>query len=117
MVTADLVGSGECQAIRGEACPMTIPIANGPRRTALITGASGGIGAELALLFARDGYDLVLVARSPDKLARLAERLERDHPISVRALLQDLTQPEAPAQIHAELTAASARIDVLVNNA
>jgi short-subunit dehydrogenase len=96
---------------------MTTPIGNRPRRTALITGASGGIGTELALLFARDGYDLVLVARSPDKLARFAERLERDHPISVRALPKDLAQPGVPAQIHAELAEASVRVDALVNNA
>jgi short-subunit dehydrogenase len=92
-------------------------VANGSRKTALITGASGGIGAELARLFARDGYDLILVARSPDKLARLAEQLERDRPISVRILSKDLSNPEAPAQIHAELAAASVPVDVLVNNA
>jgi uncharacterized protein len=96
---------------------MKSPVANGPRKTALITGASGGIGSDLALLFARDGYDLVLIARDPDKLARLAERLERDQPISVRILAKDLAQPGAPAQIHAELAAASVRVDVLVNNA
>jgi short-subunit dehydrogenase len=91
--------------------------ANESRRTALITGASGGIGAELAFLFARDGYDLVLVARSADKLAGLAERLERDHPISVRIMPRDLSNPETPAQIQAELAAASVPVDVLVNNA
>jgi short-subunit dehydrogenase len=91
--------------------------ANGSRRTALITGASGGIGAELARLFAGDGYDLVLVARSADKLARLAEQLARDHPIAVRIMPKDLSNPEAPAQIQAELAAASVRVDVLVNNA
>jgi uncharacterized protein len=96
---------------------MNPPIGNGPRQTALITGASGGIGAELALLFARDGYDLILIARNLDKLAQLAERLERDYPISVRALPRDLSQPGAPAQVHSELAAASVRVDVLVNNA
>ena len=53
---------------------MKSPAANTLRKSALITGASGGIGVELARLFARDGYDLVLVARDQDKLARLAER-------------------------------------------
>jgi short-subunit dehydrogenase len=96
---------------------MNPAVANGSRKTALITGASGGIGAELARLFARDGYDLVLVARSADKLSRLAEELKRDHPVSVRILPEDLANPEAPGQIHEELAAASVRVDVLVNNA
>lgn len=89
----------------------------GQGKTALITGASGGIGYELALLFARDGYDLVLVARSKDKLEALAERLEREHGISVRALFKDLSQPEAPEEIYSELGAESVKVDVLVNNA
>jgi len=96
---------------------MKSPAANTLRKSALITGASGGIGVELARLFARDGYDLVLVAPDQDKLARLAEQLDRDHSIAVRTLPKDLSNPEAPAQIHAELAAASVRVDVLVNNA
>jgi short-subunit dehydrogenase len=96
---------------------MKPPITNGLRKTALITGASGGIGAELALLLAHNGYDLVLIARSPDKLAQLAERLEHELPISVRVLAKDLAQQGAPSQIHADLAAASVRVDVLVNNA
>ncbi len=47
--------------------------------TALITGASGGIGYQLALIFGREGYDCVLVARSRDKLEALAQRLRREH--------------------------------------
>jgi len=86
-------------------------------KVALVTGASGGIGYELALLLARDGYDLVLVARSADRLAALAERLERDHGVSVRVMARDLAAPGAPEEIHAELAAQSVGVDVLVNNA
>ncbi|HYR61200.1 MAG TPA: SDR family oxidoreductase [Actinomycetota bacterium] len=87
------------------------------RRLALITGASGGIGYELALLFAKDGYDLVLVARSAEKLSALAQRLQHDHGVQVRRIVKDLAAPGAPAEIHAELAAASVHVDVLVNNA
>jgi short-subunit dehydrogenase len=92
-------------------------VVDASRRTALITGASGGIGVELALLFARDGYDLVLVARNGDDLAQVAARLEREHRVAVRILPKDLAEPGAPAEIQAELAAAAVRIDVLVNNA
>jgi short-subunit dehydrogenase len=84
---------------------------------ALVTGASGGIGEELARILARHGHDLVLVARSADKLAALAERLELDHGIKVRAIAKDLARPEAAAEIHEALAAESLAVDVLVNNA
>ncbi len=90
---------------------------DGHRKTALITGASGGIGLELALLFAEDGYDLVLVARSEAKLAALAGKLEGQYGISVRTVLRDLSQPEAPDDVHAGLARESVNVDVLVNNA
>jgi short-subunit dehydrogenase len=93
------------------------PRESGLRRTALITGASGGIGRELALLFAQDGYDLVLVARSRDKLDELAGKVQREHGISVRVSSKDLCQPGAPEELYAELAAQGADIHVLVNNA
>ena len=83
--------------------------------TALITGASGGIGLELARVFAEHGHDLVLVARSVEKLEALAAELEARHPIRARALAADLREPEAPARI--ESSVAGETIDVLVNNA
>lgn len=86
-------------------------------KTALITGASGGIGYELALLFARDGYDCILVARSQDKLKELAERLEREHRVKTLVLAKDLARPSAVDEIYEEVTAASMHVDVLVNNA
>lgn len=86
-------------------------------KTALVTGASGGIGYELALLFARDGYDCVLVARSQDKLKELAERLESEHRVKTLVLAKDLAKPSAVDEIYEEVTAASMHVDVLVNNA
>jgi short-subunit dehydrogenase len=85
--------------------------------TALVTGASGGIGEELARLFAADGHDLVLVARSRDKLARLAEELTGRHGVGVRVLASDLARPEAPREIFEELGADGVGVDALVNNA
>ena len=85
--------------------------------TALITGASGGIGYELAKLFARDNYNLVLVARSVDKLAQLAAELERAYQIRATAVRADLAQSSGPDQVFAATQQAGIEIDVLVNNA
>lgn len=87
------------------------------RQTALITGASSGIGYELAKIFARDRYNLVLVARRSDLLVSLGEELQTKFDITVHVLIQDLALPEAPAQIFAELQQSGINIDVLVNNA
>ena len=87
------------------------------RKLALVTGASGGIGYELAEVLARHGHDLVLVARRADKLAALAERLEMDHGVRVRVIARDLARPEAPAEVHEALAAEGLTVDILVNNA
>ncbi|HEX8337138.1 MAG TPA: SDR family oxidoreductase [Pyrinomonadaceae bacterium] len=87
------------------------------KMTALVTGASGGIGEELARLFAADGHGLVLVARSRDKLARLAEELQGRHGVAARVLAADLARPDAPREIFDELQGAGVAIDALVNNA
>ena len=79
--------------------------------TALVTGASGGIGEDLARLFAEDGHDLVLVARSRDKLARISEELSGKHNINARVAAYDLSRPEAPREIYDELQAADVQID------
>jgi len=86
-------------------------------KTALITGASGGIGYELALLFARDGFDCILVARSEDKLTELATRLEREHRVKTTVIARDLSRPSAVDEIYEAVIAAAMPVDVLVNNA
>src|SRR5687768_4295638 len=87
------------------------------RQTALVTGASSGIGLELAREFAAGGYDLVLVARSEKKLEELAAELRERHGVDARVLARDLARPESPEEIFAELQAAGVAVDVLVNNA
>ena len=78
--------------------------------SALITGASGGIGLELARIFAREGFELVLVARNRERLEQIAAELK---PASVRVIAVDLTAANAPQEIQREIPA----VDVLVNNA
>jgi uncharacterized protein len=87
------------------------------RKTALITGASFGIGAEFARIFAREGYNLVLVARSADKLRQIASELEKAHGTRSLILAADLTDPGAPAYVIDQTTRADIQVDVLVNNA
>ena len=87
------------------------------KMTALVTGASGGIGLELARLLAADGHDLVLVARSGDKLARLAEEVSGKHDITARVLTADLARAEAPQEIFDDLEAKGVAVDALINNA
>ena len=86
-------------------------------KTALITGASGGIGYELALHFARDRFDCILVARSRDKLDELAARLESEFRVKTLVVARDLSKSTAVDEIYEEVSAASMSIDVLVNNA
>src|SRR5271156_1694618 len=87
------------------------------RKTALITGASFGIGMEFARIFAREGYNLVLVARSADQLRQLASELEKAHGARSLILATDLTEPGASAYVLDQTTRADIQIDVLVNNA
>ena len=85
--------------------------------TALVTGASGGIGEELAKLLASKGCDLVLVARSGDKLSRLAEALTAAHKVQAHAFPIDLSTAASPAQVQAFLETKKIEVDFLVNNA
>jgi len=87
------------------------------REVALITGASMGIGKELARIFAADGRDLVLVARSEDRLRSLAQELEGAHGITAHVVPADLADPVAPAAIFASLQSKGIEVDYLVNNA
>jgi uncharacterized protein len=85
--------------------------------TALITGASSGIGLELAKCFAADGCRLVLVARNLTALEKLAEELRQKNKIETIILSADLSRPETPKQIFDKLAAQKVSVDVLVNNA
>lgn len=87
------------------------------RKTALITGASFGIGSEFARIFAREGYNLVLVARTADKLRQLASELEKAYGTRSLILAADLTDPGAPAYVLDQTKRADIQVDVLVNNA
>jgi short-subunit dehydrogenase len=87
------------------------------RQTVLVTGASSGIGLELAREFAAGGYGLVLVARSEKRLEELAAELRGRHGAEARVVARDLARPESPEEIFAELQGAGVAVDVLVNNA
>lgn len=89
--------------------------AGGPRRNALVTGASTGIGRTFAERLARDQYDLVLVARDAGRLEALAKRLASERGIEARVLAADLTDPASLARVEAEI--AERPPDLLVNNA
>src|ERR1022692_3229530 len=86
-------------------------------QTALITGSSGGIGYELAKLFARDRYNLVLVARSADKLNQVAAELQSQFGVSVKTFALDLSAAPAPRFLFDQLQREAVAVDVLVNNA
>lgn len=85
--------------------------------TALVTGASSGIGLELARCFAADRVDLVLVARRRGRLEELAAELRKAHNVKVRVLDKDLSRPAAAEEIYLQLEAEGLDVDYLVNNA
>ncbi|ATX76454.1 MAG: SDR family oxidoreductase [Reinekea forsetii] len=85
--------------------------------TALITGASGGIGLELARIHAQKGGNLILVARSEAKLNALAEELSAQHGISVTVIVEDLAQPESAQRIFDQTEKLGLQVDTLINNA
>ncbi len=87
------------------------------RPIALVTGASRGIGIELARMFAEHGHDLVVVARNQADLERLADELRSKLGTNVTVLVYDLTDRTSPERIFAELEQRGLQIDVLVNNA
>jgi hypothetical protein len=87
------------------------------RGTALVTGASSGIGLELATLLAGGGHDLVLIARDRERLEEIARGLREEFGVAATILAEDLTHPAAPERIGRELESRALSIDVLVNNA
>ena len=86
-------------------------------KTALITGASSGIGKELAKIHAEKGGDLVIVARSENKLIELKNELENKFNVKVYVIVKDLTKADAPKEIHEQITSENIKIDYLINNA
>ena len=87
------------------------------RKTALITGATRGIGYELTKLFAGDYYDLVLVARNKDKLKEIEEDLSNKCDIDILIIAKDLSVPNAAIEIFNEIEEKQIVVDILVNNA
>lgn len=88
-----------------------------PRKVALVTGASAGLGEQFATLFARDGSDVVVVARNEARLEHLAEMLRRVHNVAVHVMPADLTHPDAPEKLFAACQAKGLEVEYLVNNA
>ncbi|WP_439027620.1 SDR family NAD(P)-dependent oxidoreductase [Haloarchaeobius sp. DT45] len=86
------------------------------RDTALVTGASSGIGRELARQFARHGHDLVLVARREDELAAVADELESRHGIDATSIPKDLDDEAAPQELYDEVHERGLDVGILVNN-
>lgn len=85
--------------------------------TALITGASAGLGRDFARLFASDGHDVVLVARRRDRLEDLGAELEHTHGVKAHVLPTDLGNPDAPQHVADHLQASGIEVEFLVNNA
>lgn len=86
-------------------------------RTALITGASGGIGLALAECFAKDGHELVITARSKKDLDTAARKLEKAGAAGVRIFVEDLRKPEGPQRLYDSLAKENVEVDYLINNA
>jgi short-subunit dehydrogenase len=85
--------------------------------TALITGASGGIGMELAKIHAGQKHNLILVARSSDKLLELKSILEQQHGINVHIIAADLSLSSAATGLMEQINKANLQVDILINNA
>ncbi|MGD9982133.1 MAG: SDR family NAD(P)-dependent oxidoreductase [Hyphomonadaceae bacterium] len=89
----------------------------GEGQTALITGASAGIGVDLAECFARDGYDLILAARSEGALKDVADRLSAAHGVKAHTIAQDLGAFGGGSAVAAKIAERGLNVDVVVNNA
>jgi len=87
------------------------------KNVALITGASTGIGKDLAYIHAEKGGDLIIIARSEDKLNKLKKELESKHNIKVKVIAKDLANAEATKEIYDEISKAGVEVEYLINNA
>jgi len=82
---------------------------------ALITGASSGIGYELSIVFAREGYNLILVSRNEEALQKLANQLHTEHEVLAKVIAKDLAASNSPQEIYSQLQKESIAVNVLVN--
>ena len=87
------------------------------KKTALVTGASSGIGEELAKIHAENGGDLIIVARRKEKLNTLKTEIEKRHNVKVISIAKDLSISGAAKEIYDEITKQEIKIDYLINNA
>lgn len=90
---------------------------DGDGLTALVTGASAGIGRAFAGVFAEHGFDVILTARRADRLQALARDIETEHKVRAHVLPADLADPATPAKLVAEIEAKGLKVDALINNA
>lgn len=87
------------------------------RHTALVTGASAGIGEAFARVFASNGFDVILTARREDHLVALANDIEERYGVSAFVICEDLSDPGAPQRLYDEIASRGLDVDALVNNA
>jgi len=87
------------------------------KKVALITGASSGIGKELAFIHAEKGGDLILIARSEDKLQQLKTQLEQKYAVKVKVIVKDLTEVNATLEIYNVVKNEDIKVEYLINNA
>lgn len=87
------------------------------KKTALITGASSGIGKEFSKIHAKKGGDLIIVARSKDKLEKLKNELEKEYHINVKIIVKDLSKENSSKEIFEEIKREKIKVDYLINNA
>ena len=87
------------------------------KKTALITGASSGIGLEFAEIFAKTGNNVILVARSGDKLNEIKKHLTETYGNFNCCFIKDLSKPNAAKELFDEVTASGLEVDYLINNA
>ncbi len=86
-------------------------------KTALVTGASAGLGVDFARSLARRGADLIVVARREDRLHEVAQELEKEYGVGTEVIAMDLGTPGAAAELYAEVNERGRQVDILVNNA